>query len=123
MLDLIKTKERKDKVLNLMKAADIAGQKAVVILALDYSGSMSPLYTNGTVQDVVERILPLGLGFDDNGEVDFYLFENGCKKLPENLTLKNTSGYIQNKVIGKYSMGGKFCASLHSNVYKKNAVN
>jgi len=105
-LDLVKLRERKESVLNLKKDMGLGSQKAQVVLALDYSGSMGSLYANGTVQDTVERILPLGLAFDDNGEVDFYLFENGSVKLPENITLKNLDGYIQNKVIGKYSMGG-----------------
>lgn len=106
MLDLIKTKERKQEILNLKKENNIEGQKAQVILCLDFSGSMGPLYANGTVQDTVERILPLGLAFDDNGEVDFYLFHDSSFKLLENLTLKNTDGYINKNVIGKYNMGG-----------------
>jgi hypothetical protein len=106
MVDLSKVKERRDVVVNLKKDMGIPTQKAQVVLALDFSGSMSSLYSNGTVQDTVERILPLGLAFDDNGEIDFYLFENGSTKMPENITLKNLDGYIQNKIIGKYSMGG-----------------
>lgn len=106
MLDLIKTKERKQAILNLKKDNGIENQKAQVILCLDFSGSMGTLYTNGTVQDTVERILPLGLAFDDNQEVDFYLFHDSSFKLPENLNLKNIDGYINNKVIGKYNMGG-----------------
>lgn len=97
---------RKEIVLDLKKKIGLDGQKAQVVLALDYSGSMSSLYRDGRVQALVERILPLGLAFDDNGEVDFYLFESGQRKLPENITLKNIAGYIDNKIMGKYSMGG-----------------
>jgi hypothetical protein len=105
-IDLSKLNLRKEAVIDLKKRANIEHQKAQVILALDYSGSMTGLYKDGTVQDTLERILPLGLAFDDNGEVDFYIFENGCKKLPENINLYNIGGYINNKILGKYNMGG-----------------
>lgn len=118
MIDFIKIKERKEEVLDLKKKSGIESQKAQVILALDYSGSMGTLYSNGTVQEVVEKILPFGLAFDDNGEVDFYLFENGSRKMPENVTLKNLDGYINNKVIGKYSMGGTQYAPVLKEIYK-----
>ncbi len=97
---------RKGMVLDLKKKIGLENQKAQVIFALDYSGSMSSLYNNGSVQKLAERILPLGLGFDDNGEVDFYLFESGHHKLPQNITLNNVQGYINNYVVGKYEMGG-----------------
>lgn len=117
-IDLLKAKERKTAVLDLKKSKGIEGQKAQVVFAMDYSGSMGPLYANGTVQDTVERILPLGLAFDDNGEVDFYIFENHYVKLPENITLKNVDGYINNKVIGKYQMGGTNYAPVLKAIYK-----
>ncbi len=98
---------RKEKVLDLKKKLNIIDQRAQVVLCLDYSGSMGPLYFGGEVQKLVERVLPLGLAFDDNGEVDFYLFENSYRKLEENVTMQNVYGYIQKNVIANnYSMGG-----------------
>lgn len=72
---------RKQLVLDLKKEKGIDG-KAQVVVAMDYSGSMSQLYRNGAVQLLVERLFPLALGFDDNGTLDFYLFDGGCKELP-----------------------------------------
>lgn len=97
---------RKELILNIAKNTALEGLTAQVVLALDFSGSMEHLYTNGKVQELVERILPLGLAFDDNDEVDFYLFHNGSIKLPENITRTNLNGYIRSKVLNKYSMGG-----------------
>jgi len=97
---------RKKKVLDLRKDLGLNHQKAQVVLALDFSGSMSMMYSSGKIQTLVERLLPIGMAFDDNGEVDFYLFDDGVKKLPEALTVSNIPGYINSKVIGKYSMGG-----------------
>lgn len=106
-MDLTKQLDlRKEIVLDLKKRIGLEGQKAQVVFAMDFSGSMTNLYRNGSVQTLSERILPLGMAFDDNGEVDFYIFHDGYKKLPENLTISNIPGYINTKVLGKYSMGG-----------------
>lgn len=117
-LDTFKLTERKNAILDLKKQKGIEGQKAQVVLCLDYSGSMGSLYANGMVQDTVERILPLGLAFDDNNEVDFYLFEDGVIKLPENITLKNLDDYINKKVLGKYQMGGTNYAPAINKIVK-----
>ena len=66
MIDLKKVEERKTSIINLKKDKGISNQKAQVVLCLDYSYSMNNLYNNGTVQRTLERILPLGLAFDDN---------------------------------------------------------
>lgn len=94
-------------VVNLSKKAevDLGNTKARVIAVLDYSGSMSELYSKGVVQKVLNKLVPLGLTFDDNGEIESYLFSTGFKKLPE-ITLENYSDYIK-KVAEKsgFSMG------------------
>lgn len=97
---------RKEKVLNLVKELGMGNQKAQVVLCLDYSGSMGSMYRNGSVQKLVERLLPIGMAFDDNEEVEFFIFENGYKELPEPLVRSNIAGYIDSKVLNKYSMGG-----------------
>lgn len=117
-LDTFKLTERKTAILNLKKEKGIENQKAQVVLCLDYSGSMGTLYADGTVQDTVERILPLGLAFDDNNEVDFYIFEDGITKIPDTINLKNLDGYINNKVIGKYRMGGTNYAPAINRIVK-----
>ena len=68
-------------LLDLTKRAAISLEKrglgehtARVALCLDISGSMSGLYRSGKVQGLVERVLALGLRFDDNAEVDVFLF-------------------------------------------------
>lgn len=121
-IDLQKIELRKQSVIDLKKSSGLGSDsKAQVYLALDFSYSMSPLYDDGTVQEVVERILPFGLAFDDNGEVDFYLFENRCKQMPETITLSNVDGYINNKVLGRYSMGGTNYAPVLEEIYKETA--
>lgn len=50
--------------------------RARVGINLDVSGSMIELYKQGVVQRVVERILPLGLACDDDGEIDVWGFSS-----------------------------------------------
>lgn len=85
---------------------DLGATRAKVVVVLDYSGSMTTLYRNGTVQSTLDRLVPLGLTFDDNGEIDVFLFETGFRRF-EAMDLSNYSDYVTN-IINKsgYSMGG-----------------
>jgi len=47
---------------------------ARVGLVLDASGSMNQRYRSGDVQTVIDRIFPLAVHFDDNGEFDTWAF-------------------------------------------------
>jgi hypothetical protein len=85
---------RKDIVLDLKKNSGIQGLVAQVALVLDCSGSMGHLFESGNVKKTIERILPLGLAFDDNGSVEVYLFHNTCMKMPDNLTRENLPTYM-----------------------------
>ncbi|MBA3524394.1 MAG: VWA domain-containing protein [Geodermatophilaceae bacterium] len=69
------------KLLSLTKTAAVSLEKrglsehsARVALCLDISGSMHSLYRSGKIQKLAERILALGLRFDDDGQVDVFLF-------------------------------------------------
>lgn len=105
-LDLKKIDERKGIVLNLKKEKGIENQKAQVALCMDISGSMSSLYRSGYVQQVIERLVPVALQFDDNGELDLYMFSDNCKKHKNNVTLTNLDGFVQNEILTNYSFGG-----------------
>lgn len=106
MIDLHKINLRKEIVFNLSKQKGIENQKAQVVLCMDISGSMSRLYSSGYVQDVIERIVPVAMQFDDNQEFELYLFQNKCTKHKNNVTLKNVDGIVTREILGKYEMGG-----------------
>ncbi|MET7297546.1 VWA domain-containing protein [Embleya sp. NPDC005575] len=68
-------------LLNLTKQAALSLEKrglgehtARVALCLDISYSMQSLFKQGKVQALAERVLSLGLRFDDNAAVDVFLF-------------------------------------------------
>lgn len=85
---------------------DLGNIRARVAVAIDYSGSMSSLYRNGTVQRTLNRLVPLGLTFDDNGSIDMYLFQSDFRKIPD-LDLSNYEYYVDQIIkTSGYSMGG-----------------
>lgn len=109
VIDMSKSAENLNKVLiDMSKGSktDMTKHTARVALAMDYSGSMSNLFANGSVQDVVTRLLPIALKFDDNGELESWLFSNGKERL-EPVTVKNYKDYVKKVMMrSKMSMGG-----------------
>ncbi len=115
-INLSKDKIKLEKhVINLSKCVadiskkngvDLGSMRAKVVAAIDYSGSMVDLYHKGTVQRTLNKLIPLGLTFDDNGSIDVFLFQNDFRKL-EDLNLSNYENYVE-KVVNNsgYSMGG-----------------
>ncbi len=87
-------------LLSLVKTAGVSLEKrglgehtARVALVLDISGSMAGLYRAGAVQRLAERVLALGLRFDDDGVVDVFLFGKEVHR-PEGLRLEGHQQYI-----------------------------
>lgn len=101
-----------------LKKSNSNSLTARVALVLDYSGSMRTLYENGTVQSVVEKMLPIAMTFDDNGEMEVWIFENNFVRLP-NVSLDNYYGYVNNEIVGKYEMGGTKYAPVMMDIYSR----
>jgi len=88
-------------LVSLVKSAGVSLAKvgldkhrARVCLVLDISGSMSTLYKKGLVQRFAERILALGCRFDDDGEIDVFLFGRNVHH-GDAMGLANFAGYVQ----------------------------
>lgn len=83
----------------------VLGEKVRVGLVLDISASMTSLFNNGTVQNLVERILALGMNMDDNGEIDLYLFGKNAYSVG---TVKESDieGYVKRVIQKNYPLEG-----------------
>jgi stress response protein SCP2 len=88
------------RLLNLTKQAAVSLEKrglsdhtARVALCLDISGSMNGLYRSGKIQALVERVLALGLRFDDNEAVDVFLFGANVHEAGE-LQMNNFQSFL-----------------------------
>lgn len=121
VIDMSKSTENLNKVLiDMSKGSkiDMTKHMARVALAMDYSGSMSNLFANGSVQDVITRLLPIALKFDDNGELESWLFSNGKERL-DAVTINNYKNYVK-KVMMKANMdmGGTNYAPVLNDIVK-----
>lgn len=75
-------------------------------VAMDVSGSARELYRNGTMQATIDRLVPIGMRFDDNGEVDAWSFDDGCDSLGV-ISKHDYEGFIERAVMdGRISKWG-----------------
>ncbi|KTB81459.1 VWA domain-containing protein [Pseudomonas syringae] len=77
-----------------LEKARLTDTKARVGLVLDASGSMNPQYTRGHVQEVVDRLIPLAVHFDDDGALDCWAFGAKPQQLGS-VTLSNFQDFIK----------------------------
>lgn len=115
---IIKLDTRKQVLTLCLEKNNLSKTKARVGVAMDYSGSMRDEFQNGLVQDTIERLFPIALEFDDNGELDFWLFENGYKRL-DSVNKNNFYSYVDYIMSKKYSMGGTQYAPVMNDILKK----
>jgi hypothetical protein len=115
-------KKAEENFINLKKKADDAvtkiglnDQNSRVALALDISGSMSGKYRKGEVQRTVERLLALGVKFDDNGCIDIFLFGENDYEVGE-LSESEFYDYVNRQIIRKYELEG---ATNYAGVMKR----
>lgn len=103
-------------VLEKKKIADVPARVAVV---LDYSASMRSMYESGLVQKVLDRMLPVAMQLDDNGEMEIWIFEKGFHRLKD-ISLDNINNYIVNEqIMKKYKFGGTCYAPVIEDVISK----
>lgn len=95
---------RKKMVLDLKKEKGLDGQLATVVAVYDRSGSLDWAYNNGVMQRLTERVLPVGLGFDDNGVVDLFMFHNRAWRSKVDITIGTINDVIPE--IKRHSSGG-----------------
>lgn len=112
-------------IVNLSKKSGIqlGGHRARVAICLDYSASMRSLYKNGAVQETLSRVIPLGLQFDDNGEVDVWLFHGAYHRMDTGMDVMNFNKYIVDVVntCGE-RFGGTSYAPVLRDVHRKYAM-
>ncbi|TBW02035.1 tellurium resistance protein [Azotobacter chroococcum] len=87
-------------LVSLAKKAQISLEKAKVAdircrigLILDASGSMNGQYKHGRVQEVVNRLLPMAVQWDDDGALDCWAFGDYPQQL-STVTLQNFANFI-----------------------------
>lgn len=113
---------RKTLVDNEVKKQNITTNNARVVFVLDHSGSMRTMYKDGTVQDLLERVFPLAMHFDDNAEMEFYWFDTLFKELlPVNDS--TIDGYVSKVILSKKEhFGGTCYAPIMNEIFERYAL-
>lgn len=94
-----------EKASDAMETKGLGSQKARVALVLDISMSMRSLFAKGVVQRVCERVLALGVNFDDDGAIDVFLFGEGDYEAPQ-LHKDDFHDFVAREITPKYSLEG-----------------
>ncbi|MFU8925670.1 VWA domain-containing protein [Acinetobacter puyangensis] len=76
-----------------LEKRNLLGVTARVALVLDASGSMDGQYKRGDVQQVVNRLMPLAINFDDDGCFECWAFAQKTTQL-DDVTLENVNNFI-----------------------------
>jgi hypothetical protein len=84
-----------------LEKRNLFGTKAKVAVVMDYSGSMSREYSSGRVQNLTERILALATQLDDDGAIDFFVFDSSAAYLGE-VPLDNYAGAVTRLTQGRH---------------------
>ncbi|WP_263117558.1 VWA domain-containing protein [Bacillus subtilis] len=72
--------------------------KAEIVFVIDTSYSMGSLYNNGTVQELVDRLLGIGMNMDTNKSIDVFSFSDRAKEVGR-ANEKNHMDYVESNRI------------------------
>lgn len=96
-ISLSKIDLRKHKVGVSLAKHGMSDERADVLMVIDASGSMASLYMDGTVQETVERIVPVALRLDDDGQLDTYFYASECRQV-DPLNVATMAGFIKREM-------------------------
>lgn len=95
----------------------LSQHRAKVALCLDISATMHPLYASGKMQQFAEKILALGVFFDENDAIDVFLFGDKTHYAGE-MNLKNFKDFIPSAKQKYISTGATEYATVFRDVRK-----
>lgn len=96
-------------VVNLSKetGVNLANIKARVAVVMDHSRSIKWQFENGNIQNILTRILPFALQFDDNGQLEVFIFDEFCHKMDVDMNEENYATYVEDVIMkSNYPYGG-----------------
>lgn len=100
----------------VLKTKTLAVQMARVVFVVDVSGSMQGLFQAGVVQRTVERLMPLALKFDDNGEMETYRFSGRCENC-KNVGMGNIVDFVKKNIERGAEWNGTEYAPIFEAIY------
>lgn len=95
-----------------LEKRNLFGTRAKVAVVMDYSGSMTREYSSGRVQNLTERILALATQLDDDGAIDFFVFDSNAAYLGE-VPLDNYAGAVTRLTEGRRMGTTDYAGAFH----------
>lgn len=90
------------KVKFLLEKKNLPKITSEVVATIDLSGSTKELYQRGHMQEAIQRVVPVALNFDDNGELPVYGFNDGDAIVSlAPLNKDNYAGYVDREILKK----------------------
>lgn len=103
--------KRNEKLTLSLTKKKIASVRAQVGTVFDRSGSMDPLYRDGTMQEYANRLVPIGLRFDDNGQIDNWAFHNEVFATGP-ISAENVETFVKSEIMSIPSRGTSYAPVL-----------
>lgn len=97
--------ELKKKSFVVLEKKGIEKVQANIAVVLDVSGSMYSMFANGTVQEIVDRLLGIGMNMDFNKSIEVFTFSNDATHIGD-ANESNAKGFVENVVLRKTSVNG-----------------
>lgn len=116
-VNLTKIDLLKKKVTVVLEKKNIHKEKARVVAVIDASGSMSFLYSKGTVQNAFERTLAVASAMDEDGEMDVWFFGDKFMRAPM-ANIGNFEGYVKKVYPSPRLFGGVGCGNNEPRVMR-----
>lgn len=102
----IELEKRAEKVGIVLEKRGVTSAPSVRVgAAFDVSGSAQGFYTSGVMQETIDRLLGVALKFDDNGEIDAWMFHHSVTELPT-ITSKDEGTYVRNVILRQSNLWG-----------------
>lgn len=111
------------KVKFILEKSNLEKITAEVVVDLDVSGSTQNIYGQGLMQEAVQRVVPIALNFDDNGDIPVSVFndEENFATLETPLTKNNYTDYVK-KFILKNAAIPKWGGTDYAPVLRQNLM-
>lgn len=100
-LSLEKDRTEAKKTISLLKLGPV---QARVVGVFDGSGSIIDQYANGRASKLISKIFAVAGEFDDNQELDSYVFSSKFVRLPA-ITMENFETYVEDEILFKFEGG------------------
>lgn len=117
-----KIKEDAPELLSLAKLSrveiskkELDGHRAKVVLVMDFSISMDNTgqYKSGKMQRLAEKVLAVATGFDDDGDIDFFVFDTEAAYLGA-IALNDYKGAVDRLTKGRRKGSTNYAAAFRA---------